>query len=133
VTRVVDASVAVKAALAERWFEVLEDQELAAPTLLWSEAASALRQLVVRGDLRSEEAARALHWLVSARITPHASAGLVVDATELAQQLGWAKTYDAEYLVLARHLDAPLVTSDARLQRGAARLARVAILGPLDV
>jgi predicted nucleic acid-binding protein len=39
--------------------------------------------------------------------------------------LGWAKTYDAEYVALARLLGCRLVTLDARLRRGADRLGFV--------
>jgi len=39
--------------------------------------------------------------------------------------MGWAKTYDAEYVALARLLSCRLVTLDARLRRGADRLGFV--------
>jgi predicted nucleic acid-binding protein len=40
----------------------------------------------------------------------------------LTQALGWAKSYDAEYVALAQFLKCPLLTIDARLARGAAHL-----------
>ena len=52
-------------------------------------------------------------------------------AWEVADALGWAKTYDAEYVALAQHLDCPLLTIDARLARGAGRV--VSIVGPADL
>ena len=42
-------------------------------------------------------------------------------AWRLSEELGWAKTYDAEYLALALHLDCRFVTLDGRLRRGAGR------------
>ncbi len=52
-------------------------------------------------------------------------------ALRIAEWLGWATTYDAEYVALAQALDAPLVTADARLARGAGGLVRT--LGPSDI
>ena len=52
-------------------------------------------------------------------------ADLHLEAWEVSQQLGWAKTYDAEYVALARRLRVPLLTADARLARAARRLVEV--------
>ena len=43
----------------------------------------------------------------------------------MADELGWARTYDAEYVALARLLDCRVVTADERLRRGADRLGFV--------
>ena len=48
--------------------------------------------------------------------------GAIWDA---ASELGWAKTYDAEYVALALLLGGRVVTLDARLRSGAARLGCV--------
>lgn len=50
---------------------------------------------------------------------------LLSEAWRIADELGWAKTYDAEYVALASLLDARLVTLDGRLRRGAERLGFV--------
>jgi predicted nucleic acid-binding protein len=43
-------------------------------------------------------------------------------AWSIADDLGWAKTYDAEYLALASLLRSGLVTLDRRLRSAAERL-----------
>jgi predicted nucleic acid-binding protein len=48
--------------------------------------------------------------------------GLARTAWEVADEFGWAKTYDAHYVALARLRDCRLVTIDERLLRGIARL-----------
>jgi predicted nucleic acid-binding protein len=50
---------------------------------------------------------------------------LAATAYGIATDLGWAKTYDAEYIGLARLLGCRLVTLDARLARGAGRIAEI--------
>jgi predicted nucleic acid-binding protein len=123
---VVDANVAVKACLSSSGFEYLTAHGLlCGPRLLWSEASSSLCELRWRGEIAAETAREALDRFLTGPIEPIWSDELLIAATEIATKLGWAKTYDAEYVALARFLDAPLVTLDARLMRGAATLARI--------
>lgn len=128
---VVDASVAVVAALAGGWPRELATATISAPTLLWSEVAAALRQMEWRGEVDAGQVRPALAWVMTAGIEPHASVDLVATAWEIASTAGWAKTYDAEYLALAQQLAAPLVTLDARLRRTSLRAFR--LVGPTEV
>ena len=128
---VLDATVAVDAALMPRRLEQLMRHSPVAPALLWSETTSVLRELVWRDRLSAEEAQGALDRLLDARIERRAPRRLYEEATVLARELGWAKTYDAEYVALARILGCRLVTLDGRLRRGAARFAE--IVGPTEL
>ncbi|MDP8911411.1 MAG: type II toxin-antitoxin system VapC family toxin [Actinomycetota bacterium] len=128
---VVDASVVVRAVLADEGFSPFGLAELVAPALLWSETTSALRQLRYRDEITPGEAADALERLASAPVVLHDVRDLLVDASQISELLGWAKTYDAEYVALARFLGARLVTTDARLRRTASRL--VETVGPTEV
>jgi len=128
---VIDASVAINASLVEGGFDVFGSRSLAAPSLMWSEAAAGLRQLEWRGEISVHEARVALDRLLAVRVVLHPAAVLVGDASTIARQLGWAKTYDAEYVALARRLDAVLITLDARLRRSVTHL--VSVLGPTEI
>ena len=128
---VIDASVAVQAALGEAGFEPLAREDLVAPTLLWSEVASALHELAWRRVVPPAHARDALERFRSGPIVQKQPRGLRLDAWAVADELGWAKTYDAEYVALARRLDTTLVTLDARLARGASRLVRA--VGPTEL
>ena len=124
-TLVLDASVVVPAALVNAWAGRLRHEDRVAPTLIWSETASALRQLRYRQQIDDGLVANALAWLEAADIEEHSSRSLVREAAALAERLGWARTYDAEYVVLALRLDAPLVTADMRLRRAVGSLVSV--------
>jgi predicted nucleic acid-binding protein len=124
-TLVLDASIAVVAALARDGFSALREESLVAPPLLWSEARSALHELMWRGEISAEDAVAARGRLDASPIAQRSHARLGQEAWELAELLGWAKTYDAEYVALAQLLRCRLVTVDARLHRATERLGFV--------
>src|SRR3972149_4755584 len=128
---VVDASVVINACLSKAGFAPLKPEKLVAPPLLWSEVSSALHQARWRLALSERLAEAALSRLSEAPISPRRPGRLLAEAWRVADELGWAKTYDAEYVALARLLHCRLVTLDARLQRSASRLAE--IIGPRQV
>jgi predicted nucleic acid-binding protein len=121
---VVDASVAVWACMSDAPLDEL-DADLVAPPVMWSEARSALHTLASRGDLPADHAAQAHDRLITAPVRVRRHRRLGPEAWSVADELGWARTYDAEYVALARLLDCRVVTADERLRRGADRLGFV--------
>lgn len=128
---VIDASVALSAALTRDGFARLAGHDLVAPPLLWSEVLSTLREHAWRQDISSEQAARSLDAFLAAPIRRRGSGRLGREAWWVAEELGWAKTYDAEYVALARLERCRLLTRDGRLRRGAARV--VECIGPAEL
>ncbi len=128
---VIDASVALSAALTRDGFDRISHLDLVAPPLMWSEVVSTLREHAWRGDISSVQVAASLAALMQAPIRNRAPRGLHEEAWRIAEQLGWAKTYDAEYVALARLMKCRLLTRDDRLRRGASRV--VESLGPSDL
>ena len=122
---VVDATVALDALLSSDGMEQIASHGLTAPPLMWSEVTSSLREVVWRRQLSREAALEGLARLARAPIKRNAPTNLHVEAWRVAEQLGWAKTYDAEYVALAKLLDCRLVTRDARLQRAAGDLVEI--------
>jgi predicted nucleic acid-binding protein len=122
---VVDASVALPACRVDDGFAVLGDPELVAPPFMWTEARSSLHETLWRGEIERTEALAMLRRLEGSPVRPSTYDSLGPDSWELADELGWAKSHDTEYLALAKHLGARLVTLDARLRRGADRTGLV--------
>lgn len=122
---VLDASVALPACASRDGFDVFGAEELIAPPLLWSESRSALHEALFRREISAVQALRTLEALDRAPIRARTPRRLSRRAWDLANDMGWAKTYDAEYLALAQLLACRFVTLEARLHRGAARLGFV--------
>jgi predicted nucleic acid-binding protein len=127
---VIDTSIVVTACLAADGWDLFRGEELVAPPLAVSEACSVLHEAHWRRELSPEAAAEALDRLASHPVRLQALPG-PAQAWAVAEQLGWAKTYDAEYVALARMLECTVVTLDGRLRRGAGRL--VDVIGPAEL
>lgn len=124
-TFVVDASFSVRACGVENGFSILGPARLAAPALMWSEARSVIRETAWRGEIHEEDARATYGRLWQCPVERLDLPELHDEAWRVAIEMGWAKTYDAEYVALARLLSCRLVTLDSRLRRGADRLGFV--------
>jgi len=97
--------------------EVSTEHELLAPTLLRSQALSALHEAVHRGELEDAVAKERLARIRALPIRLLGDAVLRRRAWEIADRLGWAGTYDAEYVALTQLQADALITLDADLAR----------------
>jgi predicted nucleic acid-binding protein len=93
--------------------------------LLWPEARSALHELLWRREVTRDDADAARRRVEEAPVESVSNEELGDEAWRTADELGWATTYDAEYLALAGLLGCRLVTLDGRLKRRTAALGIV--------
>ena len=117
---VVDATVIVEVTLERLGVQALDalgDEQLIAPWLLWSEAPAALSAMIFRAEISRELGEAALGRLDSIDVEPSHPDDLIDEAWRIAKEYGWAKTYDAEYVALAKILGCRLVTLDGPLWR----------------
>jgi predicted nucleic acid-binding protein len=112
---VVDTSAVLH--LASEGIEVKGAHQLLAPTLLRSQTLSALHEAVQRGEIPVDVARDRLTNVRRMRIRLLGDAVLQRRAWELADQLGWATTYNAEYVALTQLQADAFVTLDAKLAR----------------
>jgi predicted nucleic acid-binding protein len=110
---------------------VRDEHELLAPTLLRSQVLSLLYQAVQRGELTPHDAENSLGYVRRLRLRLLGDRVLQSVAWDVADQLGWPDTYDAEYVALTRLQADALVTLDERLAQAAKRLVPVAAIADL--
>jgi predicted nucleic acid-binding protein len=106
--------------------------ELLAPTLLRSQTLSALHEAVQRGELTADAAHDHLARIGRMPIRLLGDAVLRRRAWEVADQLGWASTYDAEYVALTQLQADAFVTLDAELARRVEGLVALASIDELS-
>jgi predicted nucleic acid-binding protein len=112
---VVDCGVVLH--LASKGIEVPAEHELLAPTLLRSQTLSALHEAVHGGELPPGVALDRLTRIRALPIRLLGDAVLRRRAWDVADQLGWASTYTAEYVALTLLQADAFVTLDAELAR----------------
>ena len=122
---VVDATVVAVALTQTDGFEALGEEDLVAPALMWSEARSTLHLGLLKGKVSAEHATAQHDRLESCPVRRVEEPRLGRAAWEIAEQFGWGRTYDAEYVALAQILGCRLVTLDIKLRNGTDRLGFV--------
>jgi predicted nucleic acid-binding protein len=111
--------------------EVSGEHELLAPTLLRSQTLSALHEAVQRGEITADVARDRLTRVGRMPIRLLGDAVLRRRAWEVADQLGWAETYDAEYVALTQLQADAFITLDAELARSVEGIVTTASIDAL--
>jgi len=112
---VVDCGVVLH--LASEGIEVSTERELLAPTLLRSQTLSALHEAVHAGEIPANVALDRFTRIRAMPIRLLGDAVLRRRAWDIAEQLGWAETYHAEYIALTQLQADAFVTLDDDLAR----------------
>ena len=126
---VVDAGAVIQ--LASEGVEVSGEHELLAPTLLRSQTLSSLHEAVQRGEIPADVARDHLARIGRMPIRLLGDAVLRRRAWDLANQLGWSSTYNAEYVALTQLQADAFVTLDAELARSVEGVVETASIDAL--
>src|ERR687891_13478 len=120
---VVDASAVTH--VASKRLEISGDHELRSQTL------SMLHEAVHRGELPPDVALNLLERIWRMRIRLLGDAVLRRRAWEVAEQMGWGDTYNAEYVALTQLQADAFVTRDAQLARSVKGIVATAAIDAL--
>jgi len=126
---VLDASAVIH--LASAGVKVRSTHKLLAPTLLRSQTLSTLHEAVRRGEIPAEVARDRLTRIGRMPIRLLGDGVLRRRAWELADQLGWDSTYNAEYVALTQLQADVLVTMDTKLARSVKGIVETASIDAL--
>jgi indolepyruvate ferredoxin oxidoreductase alpha subunit len=130
VTRfVVDCEALLRIAAGE--VEVAAEHQVVAPTLVRSQALSALYQAARRGEISAPEGIERVTRINSLKIRFLGDKVLQRTAWKVADQLGWETTFDAEFVALTQLQADAFVTSNGDLARAVSGLVKTATIDAL--
>jgi predicted nucleic acid-binding protein len=130
VTRfVVDCDTLLRIAAGE--IEVADGHQLVAPTLVRSQALSALYQAARRGEVSAADGLERVTRINSLKVRFLGDKVLQRTAWRIADQLGWETTYDAEFVALTQLQADVFVTSNRDLARAVSGLVETASIDSL--
>ena len=121
---VVDSDTLLRIAAGE--IEVAAGHALVAPTLVRSQALSALYQAARRGQISAADGLEQVTRINSLKVRFLGDKVLQRTAWRIADQLGWETTYDAEFVALTKLQADVFVTSDRDLARAVSGLVETA-------
>ena len=126
---VVDCETLLRVAAGE--IDVASEHQLVAPTLVRSQALSALYEAARRGEISATEGLERVTRINSLKVRFLGDKVLQRTAWRVADELGWETTYDAEYVALTQLQADALVTSDSDLAHAAAGLVTIGTIDAL--
>jgi predicted nucleic acid-binding protein len=106
--------------------EVSAEHQLVAPTLVRSQALSAVYAAARRGEISRSEGMERVLRINSLKVRFLGDKVLQRQAWKVAEKLGWETTYAAEYVALATLQADAFVTSDRDLAKAVSGLVKTA-------
>ena len=111
--------------------EVAAEHTLVAPTLVRSQALSALYEATRRGEMSAADGIERVTRINSLKVRFLGDKVLQRRAWKVADQLGWETTYDAEFVALTQLQADVFVTSDRDLAQAVSGLVETATIDAL--
>ncbi len=111
--------------------EIAAEHKLVAPTLVRSQALSALYEAARRGEISAADGRERVMRINSLKVRFLGDKVLQWQAWKVAEQLGWETTYDAEYVALTQLQADAFITSNRELSRAVGDLVETATLDAL--
>ena len=126
---VVDCDTLLRIAAGE--VEVAAEHQLVAPTLVRSQALAAMYEAARRGKISASEGIERVTRINSLKVRFLGDKVLQRTAWQVADQLGWETTADAEFVALTQLQADAFVTSDAELAQNVSGLVETATIDAL--
>jgi predicted nucleic acid-binding protein len=126
---VVDCDTLLRIASGE--VEVAPEHQLLAPTLVRSQALSALYEAARRGEISAAKGIERVTRINSLKVRFLGDKVLQRTAWRVADELGWETTYAAEYVALTQLQADAFVTSDSTLAQAVSGLVKTATIDAL--